>query len=38
MRCAVCEYAVCITDAKCIALVAVINQVVREVYLKSINP
>jgi hypothetical protein len=38
MRCAVREYAVCITDAKCIALVAVISQVVHEIYLKLINP
>jgi hypothetical protein len=37
MRCAVRGYAVCKTDAKCIALVTVINQVVHEIYLKLIK-
>ena len=38
MRCAVCEYDVCINDAKSIALVTVINQEVHDIYLKLTNP
>ena len=34
MRCAVCDYDVCINDVKSIALVTVINQVVHDIYLK----
>jgi len=37
MRCVLREYAVCTTDAKCIALVTVINYVVHKIYLKLIN-
>ena len=34
MRCAVCKRTLCINDAKCTALLAVINQVVHQIYLK----